>query len=132
VATHWETGVEELVAPDVDVQEANAPEFAIEEGPSVDEADGDKASVVEPRAFVPGVEDAEGTPEDVVAVEVKLVLADDAILEDVAAMEVKLVLEDGYPLLGACVLLDKLYATVDELYHWLELTNEVVEAVTVI
>ena len=31
-----------------------------------------------------------------------------------------------------CVLLDKLYATVDELYLWVELTNEVVEAVTVI
>lgn len=105
----------------------------------MDEADGDKVGLVEPRALVSGAEDAgaeegdtEANPEDMVAVEVRLVLADDVIPEDVAAMEVKLVLEDGNPLLGACVLLDKLYAIVDELYLWVELTNEVVEAVTVI
>jgi hypothetical protein len=114
LATYCETLIEELVAPDVDVPEANAPEFAVAEEPGVDEEDGDEASVVERRAFVPGVEDAgaeesdvEASPEDMVAAVVKLVLADDAIPEDVAAMEVKLVLEDGYPLLGACVLLDK-------------------------
>jgi hypothetical protein len=98
----------------------------------VDEADGDEVGAVEPRVLVPGAEDAgaeegdaEANPEEKVATEVNLVLADDAIPEDVAAMEVKLVLEDEYPLLGACVLLDKLYATVDELYLWVELTNEV-------
>jgi hypothetical protein len=139
LATYWDTLIVELVAPDVDVPGANVPEFAIAEESDVDEADGDEVGVVEPRALVPRAEDAgaeegdtEANPEDMDAVEVRLVLADDAIPEDFAAMEVKLVLEDGYPLLGACVLLDKLYATVDELYLWVELTNEVVEAVTVI
>ncbi len=122
MATYWETLIEELVAPDVDVPEVNAPELAIAEEPGLHEADGDETSVVESKAFVPGSEDAgaeerdaEANLEDMVAAEVKLVLADDDIPEDVVAMEVRLMLEDEYPLLGACVLLDKLYAIVDDL-----------------
>jgi hypothetical protein len=124
--------VEDPAASDADaaLREATTPEFAA----VLDKEDG-----VE---FAAAIEELEELEELAAAVEVldtaeELLEAAEEVnadeLEDVATVEIRLTLEDGNPWLAVCVLLDELYATVDELYDWLAETNDVLitEAVTV-
>jgi hypothetical protein len=113
---------------DAALPEATTPEFAA----VLDKEDG----VKELEELAAAVE-VFSTAEDVFEAAEELLGAAEEMnageLEDVATTEVKLALEDGNPWLAVCVLLDELYATVDELYDWLAETNDVLitEAVTV-